>query len=436
MSIDSKRYVDRDITQLLVNALEKDKIIVLTGPRQAGKTTLIKKQLSQENLIGYINFDDIRDRQIVQNPKLGLKEAIKRRCLDIKSPNLVIVLDECQKCPLLFDEVKLIHDANNKHPKFVLTGSSSLELYSKSAESLAGRVRNLHLSPFSFSEYLDTKPILQNKKFAYMPYLKNQSLTEEIGKEIFYNILPSKDIRLQCLDEILIYGSFPECALYHNAEEKIEFLANYRNTYIEKDVLQIPLIDDWKPYNQLLEFLATYNACTFHIKDLIKHIGISDKTIKKYLAILEKTMLLHVLPIYTKSVKRRLAKSPKIYFSDMGLVSYLTESYDLHTLRSTGDIGNRLESFVISEFIKATENDLRPNPLSFWRTSNGYEVDLIYSYQNKLIPIEIKYGQPKLKSLRVFSEEQNNIQYNCVLYRGNYKYDKQTNTHFVPIWGI
>lgn len=440
MPINSKIYIEREITPILNSALDKDKIIVLFGPRQSGKTTLIHHLLPKTRLVAYISFDDLKTRQIVEDPEMGLLEAIRRTIgINIDSPNLVIVLDECQKCPAVFDQVKLIFDNNNKKPRFILTGSSSLELYSKTAESLAGRVRQFHLSPFNFHEYLDAQNVNVYKNCRYIDHLKNQTLTEKIGKEIFYKILPSKEKRLKLLDDILIFGSFPECSIYKSVQEKMEFLKNYRNTYIEKDILNLSLIDDWRPYNQLLELLAQYNSKPFFIKDLSAHIKISDKTIKKYLTILEKTMLIKILPIYTKSTKRRLAKSPKLYFIDMGIVSLLSEAFDLSTLKSTGAIGDRLESFVIGEFFKATENDWRPNSLSFWRTSSDYEVDLIYSLENKLTPIEIKYRteKPNLKSILTFAEEQKDkIKYSCILYRGDYKFDKSKNIHFVPIWGL
>ncbi len=440
MSINSIHYIERTITPLLNEALEKDKIIVLLGPRQAGKTTLVHHLLPKNRLVGYINFDDLKIRQIVEDPNRGLVEAIRRSVgINLDSPNLVIVLDECQKCPAVFDQVKLMFDAHNKSPRFILTGSSSLELHSRSAESLAGRVRQFHLSPFNFSEYLTAQSVHNNNQHRYMDSLKNQTLTEEIGKEIFYSIIQSKDIRLKHLDDMLIFGSFPECALAEGKQDKMEFLTNYRNTYIEKDILPLSLVEHWKPYDQLLELLGQYNSNTFLIKDLAKNIGISDKTIKKYLVILEKTMLVKILSIYSKNTKRRLAKAPKLYFSDMGITSLLTESFDLPTLRSTGAIGDRLESFVVNEFFKATENDWRPHSLSFWRTSSNYEVDLVYSLEGRLTPIEIKYSmeQPRLKSILAFADEQKKrIVYNCVLYRGDYQFDRETNTHFVPIWGL
>lgn len=437
--MNTNNYVERGITPLLDEALEKNKIILLIGPRQSGKTTLIQHLLPKSRPVAYITFDDLRDRQIAEDPQLGLKEVIARTIgKNLDSPNLVVVLDECQKCPKVFDQVKLMHDTNKTMPRFILTGSSSLELYGKSAESLAGRVKYFFLSPFNFSEYLTARSIETDKKHRYIDHLKDQSLTEEIGKEIFYHIVGSRDKRVKMLDEILVFGSFPECSLYDDKQDKIEFLSNYRRTYIEKDILDLSLIDDWRPYNQLLELLAGYNSSIYVIKDLARTVGISDKTVKKYLAILQKTMLVRILPVYTKSAKRRLAKSPKLYFSDTGLVSYLTESFDLATLRSSGAIGGRIESFVVSEFAKATENYWRPHSLSFWRTGGGYEVDLVYSLENILTPIEIKYSttEPETRSLMAFAEEQTKIKYNCILYRGDYRYDKKTNTHFVPIWGL
>ncbi|MBI2091678.1 MAG: ATP-binding protein [Deltaproteobacteria bacterium] len=439
MSIITTGYIDREVAQLLNNTLNEGKIVVLLGPRQSGKTTLIKHILPQHKLVGYLTFDDLKLRQIIGDPNMGLKAAISRSIdINLDSPNLIIVLDECQKCPQVFEQVKLLYDSDGPKPRFLLTGSSSLELHSKSAESLAGRVRCLFLSPFSFSEYRNANSIPTEEGYKYIDHIVNQNLTEETGKEIFYKISKSKEIRMKLLDEMLIFGSFPECALYSDKSEKIKFLANFRNSYIEKDILDLSLIDDWKPYNHLLELLAEYNASTFIIKDMAKQAGISDKTLKKYLNILQKTLLAKLLPVYTKNIKRRLAKSPKLHFCDMGFVSHLTESFDLATLRSSGAIGKRLESFVFAEFLKASQNDWRPHSFSFWRTNSGYEIDLIYSLENALIPMEIKYSteKPKLKSLMAFAEEQKGIKFKCVLYRGDYEYDKTTNTHFIPIWGL
>ncbi|MBI2342619.1 MAG: DUF4143 domain-containing protein, partial [Deltaproteobacteria bacterium] len=161
----------------------------------------------------------------------------------------------------------------------------------------------------------------------------------------------------------------------------------------------------------------------------------NTKKIFKYLA---KNAACKVIASLHKEHQAPAGKSPKLHFCDMGFVSHLTESFDLATLRSSGAIGKRLESFVFAEFLKASQNDWRPHSFSFWRTNSGYEIDLIYSLENALIPMEIKYSteKPKLKSLMAFAEEQKGIKFKCVLYRGDYEYDKTTNTHFIPIWGL
>gem|GEM_PF-489474 len=439
--------VKRMLFQDLLDALNLHKVIILLGSRQVGKTTLVKEILSQQKDGIYLSLDDIAFlRRLEENPaslKSILEEEFKMPFQNIPAGSLIVV-DECQKVPQLLDQIKFLYDANPAHFRWMLTGSSALELRSRSAETLAGRSLTYQLSPFSWKEILNYREKIESKNQqteSFLSLLLSGNLQENEIKKVILPHAHQKEIWLKWIDELLVFGSFPEIMLTEDPALKWRLLENYHKTYLEKDVLQWAQIADWKGFAHLLEVSASLNNSPIRISNLSEQTGLARDTVKKYLSILEKSFLFYEIPVFSRRVKQKILKSSKYEWMDTGLVSVLTRATDFATLQATGAIGTRLESWAISQLKFATENLPLASRLYFWRTVSQDEVDVILEHEGKLYPIEIKYSNKvrteDLKGLRRFSEERKKeIGAKFLFYRGEYYFNSAEQVHYIPVWAL
>jgi len=333
--------------------------VVLTGPRQSGKTTLLKELFSGEYRYVSLEPPDVRAAAL-EDP---------RGFLELSPPP--VIFDEIQYAPQLLPYVKERIDENRDSTgQYLLTGSQNLLLSEKVTESLAGRVAMLRLLPLSRRE-------AERDPEAPLPWEpgRDQLLESEAPYRSFWR------------DSLR--GYYPE--LVANPRRDIRLWhAGYAQTYLERDVRTLRQVGDLTQFQNFLRALAARTAHLINLTDMARDLGIAVNTIKAWLSVLEATYQVIVLRPYFANVGKRLVKTPKVYFSDIGTLCYLTGLRDPEHAASGPMGGPIMETAVLSELVKTlTHRGIDPQ-IYFWRTSVGSEVDFIVETGGKLIPIEVK----------------------------------------------
>lgn len=328
--------IDRKLTTEILRLSEFFPVVVITGPRQSGKTTLCKNIFPNYH---YIDLDDVSLRSyIADSPKEFLRQY---------SSGLII--DEAQVYPELFSYIKVIAD-EIPASKFVLTGSNNFLLMEKITQSLAGRVVLFHLLPLSFAE-------MQN--------------------------CANEDT-----DVLLFNGGFP--AVWSKNIPAPDLVRNYYNTYIERDVRQLLKVKDMSKFQIFMRLCAGRTGTEFNATALSGEIGVSYHTVQEWLSILEASFVVfRLLPFY-QNIGKRLVKTPKIYFYDTALVCFLLGIENLQQLNTHPLRGVVFENFIVLEFLKKRFNDGKLSNLYFYRDSSQHEVDLLQDLGNKYNAYEIK----------------------------------------------
>ncbi len=317
-------------------------VVAVTGPRQAGKTTLVKHVFNHKK---YISLEDPDEREFAQQDT--------RRFL-ARLPEGAI-LDEVQRCPELFSYLQTRVDNDRQPGQFILTGSQQFGLLREVAQSLAGRVGLLELPPFSYSEIKGTR---------HAP---------------------------NSLDELLWKGLYPP--LYDRNLKPENWYKGYMQTYIERDVRQLLNIKDLSTFQRFVRMCAARIGQLLNLSNLANECGITHNTAKAWISTLEASYIVFLLQPHHRNYNKRLVKTPKLYFYDSGLAAWLLGIKDVEQLSIHAMRGALFEGWVISELMKARYNAGYQSNLYFWRDHIGNEVDVIIEQGEKLIPIEIKSGQ-------------------------------------------
>ncbi len=347
----------RDVTHELINNLENDKIIALVGSRQVGKTSLLYLLIEhllktvKSTRIFYFNLDDFEIKGLFSSAATFLNyiQADKK----IK----YIFIDEVQRLdnPGLF--LKSIHDLN-LNLKIIVSGSSQLELKAKLKEFLVGRLRQLEIPRLTFSEIKQLSP----------------------------NI-PKKSI----LENIMLYGSYPEIVKQNNFEEKKLLLNDIYKTYLQKDIADFAKIENIDAFNKLLILLASQIGSLLNIHHLSKTLRISSQKVTEYIDILEGTFIIKRLYPFFKNYKKEISKTPKIYFMDLGLRNLLLANWQALELRN--DRGALFENLA---FLELYNQDIyKIKHYHFWRTTNQTEIDFVIEEGTILKALEAKYSSLK-----------------------------------------
>jgi uncharacterized protein len=375
--------IKRDIQQSLLKAAKKIGVISIMGPRQSGKTTLVKAKFPHHK---YYNLEDIRLRErISQDPKQF-----------INNHNYGIILDEVQKYPELLSYIQIAIDEDFKPAKFVLTGSENLLLSEKISQTLAGRVAIFHLAPFSINE-------LKNANYLMTDYLKQ-----------------------------IRYGFYPR--IYDKSLEPKDLYPDYIATYIERDVRQVKNIGNLTNFQRLLQLLAGRVGQILNLSSIANDVGVTYKTIDSWISLLESTYIVFRLQPYYENYGKRVIKSPKIYFYDTGLVCYLLGIDSEKELSTHSAVGSIFENMIVVDVKKQIFNTRSSSHLYFWRDSDKNEIDLLIKNGDRLHPIEIKLGSSfnsdYLKGIKVWNNLQKKQENSYVIFRGNS--DKVLNTNMIP----
>lgn len=332
-------------------------IVTIIGPRQSGKTTLVRNTLPEK---AYVNLEAPDTREFALADPRGFLN---------RYPDGAI-LDEIQRAPELLSYIQTIVDQNPKKKGFyILTGSHQLELHQAISQSLAGRTALLTLLPMSLYE------------------LQGAGIDES-------------------LNESLLKGGYPR--IFSDKLDPTKAYRNYIQTYLERDLRQIIQVKDLNQFQRFLRICAGRIGQLFNLESIANDIGVSSPTIKQWLSILEASFIIVRLQPYFENFGKRMIKSPKLYFTDVGLATYLLGIENEGQLDRDPLRGNLFENLVFLELLKYRLNQGLDPHLYFFRDNHGHEVDLIYQSGNELIPIEVKSGQSfnkdQLKNLKFFVE--------------------------------
>ncbi len=375
----------RDAEKTLIRLAKSFPVVAITGPRQAGKTTLAKAVFKDKP---YVSLENPDEREFAQNdPKRFLA----------RFPNGA-VLDEVQRCPALLSWLQGVVDERGVMGDFVLTGSAQFDLIEGITQTLAGRVGRVELLPLSSSE------------------LKAA------------NQLPNS------LSQMLIQGGYP--ALYDRKITPQDWFSNYVATYVERDVRQLISVRNLGQFQTFLKMCASRTGQLINLTSLGADCGISAVTAKQWLSVLETSYIVTLLRPHHSNFGKRLVKTPKIYFLDSGLAAWLMGIRSAETLETHAARGALFESWVVSELYKKRLNAGLSIDLYFWRDNTGNEVDLIIEKEKGLQPIEIKSGSTYasdwsqgLKKWQALAK--NSSLEPAILYGGESNFERES----LKVWG-
>lgn len=333
--------VSRKAKDALLRLAEQFPVVGITGPRQSGKTTLAQMTFPEKK---YVSLDDKELRTLAASNPKDFLEAF---------PDGVII-DEAQKVPEIFDAVKLFVDSHKHEPgKYILTGSSQFKLKENMTDSLAGRAAFLQLLPFSLGELKDAKLIPQS------PY------------------------------DLVFKGFYPP--LYDNEKHFIpdDWFESYIDTYLDLDVKEHITATNISTFKKFIQICALYSGQLLSMESISKNLGVSAPTVKQWLSILESSFIIHLLEPDLNNLGRSIVKTPKLYFTDTGLLCHLLRLNSKEELLLSPHKGAVVESFAVAELLKSRYNIGKKPELSFFRDSKGFEVDTIADWKHTYA-IEIK----------------------------------------------
>lgn len=322
----------------LEEASKKNPIVTILGPRQSGKTTLVRQTFPDKP---YVNMESIHIREFAKSDPVAFLEQYPEGA----------ILDEIQEVPTLLSYIQIRVDHSHRKGEFILIGSHQLELNEVVSQSLAGRVAILHLLPMSIEE------------------LMMAGIEESV-------------------DTLLYKGCYPR--VYADGLDPTKTYANYVETYLERDIRKLLQVHNLSLFQKFMVLCASRVGQIFNKDSLAGEVGVSSKTIGHWLSILEACYIVYRLSPYFESFGKRVVKSPKIYFCDVGLVAYLLGIETVDQIARDPLRGNLFENLVVNELMKARFNQGLDPRLYFYQVTGRNEVDLIFQKGHELIPIEIK----------------------------------------------
>ena len=330
------KYTKREAEETILRLLKVFPVVGITGPRQSGKSTLLRHLLQDYE---YVTFDDVRKIQLFEDDPIGFIERYNHK----------VIFDEVHVVPEIFSTIKFAVDKDRQnYGNFVLTGSSQFSFLKKASESVAGRIGLLSLLPFQYTDVADA-----------------------------------------LLQESIFHGSYPELVM-RNYEESDFWYSSYVDTYLNKDIRVLAQIGDMRDFRRFVQLLASDIAHTLEFSRYAKDIGVSVPTIKRWISILEASYIVFLVPPFYNNFGKRIVKSPKLYFYDTGLVSYFT-GITTYKQYDQGPLGGPLfENYVVSEIYKKILHKGSNAQLYYFRTQDRSEIDLIVDLKTHKELIEIK----------------------------------------------
>jgi predicted AAA+ superfamily ATPase len=373
-----EKFFNRDLEEKILPFLDRDEIIIVRGPRQSGKTTLMKMIAEKIKFKKeFIDFDIPTNRKAISEAPL---DYVKRLAGNEK---IVLFFDEIQRLENAGEIMKIIYDNFKGQVKIFATGSSSLEIKQKILGALVGRAIVFELYSFGFGEFIRARDENLYKIFKE----RNDSVLKflEKGTEPLHKAL--SDELLKLWKEYIVYGGYPEVIKAKNHELKESLLTNLANLYIEKDIVSFFKIEDTKEFEKFVKVLAFDDSQILKLSNVANDAGISFYKAKQYLEILENTYIIKRVYPYYKNIATSLKKAPKIYFLDLGIRNIMLKNLLEYEKRE--DTGELAENFVFLELERLGKE------VKYWRTKSGGEVDFIIEEKDGIIPIEVKLRSSK-----------------------------------------
>lgn len=373
--------IRREAESTVKNITETFRVLLVTGPRQVGKTTLLKEYMPKN--MNYVTLDDmILRKQAINDPKLFLEEH-----------PWPLLIDEAQYAPELFPYIKIKVDEEKQRGMYWLTGSQQFKLMKNVTESLAGRVGIVKLNSFTYKE-----------------------IKETTNKSVFdpNNLKKAPKIDVNELFEIIYDGGMPELYDVKNMN-KTNFFEAYVDTYLSKDIKDQLDIKDIGQFKRFMVAVASRTGEQLNYSSIANEIAIDSKTAKVWLDLLITSGVVYLLEPFMSSKIKRITHMPKIIFMDTGLCSHLAGWKSARDLQLSSEAGHYLETFIISEIIKSYNANGETPDISYYRDKDKNEIDLIFSKNNKLYPFEIKKtASPNKEMIK------------------NFKFLKKTNKEIAP----
>jgi uncharacterized protein len=350
--------IRRNLEATLKKVARQYPVVTLTGPRQSGKTTLVRAAFPRHEYAS-LEEPDVREYALA-DPRGFLAQFAGR-----------VILDEVQRAPDLFSYIQTLVDREDKPGRYILSGSQNFLLLRSISQSLAGRSAILHLLPFALSELEGRKPFPLEKLGRELPRGRRESGTD--------------------LMEILFRGFYPR--IHDKGLDPTTWYSGYYQTYVERDVREVINVGDLESFGRFVRLCAGRNGQLLNLTSLGNDCGITHTTAARWLSILEASFLVHLLRPYHANFGKRLIKSPKLYFLDTGLLCYLLRIQSAEDLRLHASRGPIFESFVVSELMKNFLHQGREPDLYFWRDATGHELDAVIDRGSERLAVEIKSAQ-------------------------------------------
>lgn len=370
------KYIKRHAENTVQKLSEMFGAVLVAGPRQVGKTTMLREIAANMN---YITMDDMMIRAAAQEESFTLFK-------DFPPP---VFVDEIQKAPMLFEQIKLLLDRSRKKGQFLLCGSQQFRMMKGVSESLSGRVGLLTLLGFSLRELFEIDcdtPFIPTDEFFSE---RKKCLANVSYDDIWYAIHR---------------GSMPEFCSNPEFDWQMYYSA-YVNTYIERDVRDLSEIGDTLKFMRFMTAAAASAGQLLNLASLARDVGISQPTAERWLSVLTSSNIVYLLKSYSNNITKRAVKTPKLYFLDTGLAAYLTKWNSPDVLKNGAMAGAFFENFVITEIIKSYYNKgIVEPPLYFYRDKDMNEIDLLIEQNGTLYPLEMKkHADPQKGDVSAFS---------------------------------
>jgi predicted AAA+ superfamily ATPase len=380
--------IDRTIEPVLKELAAKYPVVTITGPRQSGKTTLCRKVFPD---MAYANLERPDTRDFAASDPRGFLGGYPGG----------VILDEIQRAPHLLSYIQVIVDDGGDPGRFILTGSQQLDVLNTISQSLAGRTALLKLLPFSMAE---------------------------LGRRY---LSPS-------VDRLLLTGFYPR--IYDQQLDPTQTLSDYFETYVERDMRQLAAVKDLRLFEKFVRLCAGRIGQILNLQSLGNDAGVSHTTARAWMSLLEASYLLFILPPWYRNISKRLIKSPKLYFYDVGLASYLLGLENERHVSRDPLRGNLFENLVVMEALKYRYNRGRKSNLGFYRDGKGNEVDLILEFGPDLFPVEIKAGETitpdYFKGLKQFRKVMPDLPWESGLIYGGPERQIRSDTRIYPVYDL